>query len=276
MSTDFTDSDIDIDDELFHSITGHNNNITIGNSVSMSGPNGSMRINGNMVTMTVPNGSMRINGMRINGNQVTITGPGRFLMSVNGNGSVVFSSINDRQWQHLLSSSSSSSSSSSTVNNRRVDSRTSSVSRASSNVPNRDRSRSRESTAAADLADLQSRRCRNLDASQPAADGARTSTGSSSSAGSPSAGSSSTGESSAGTSAATTNQSATGAPSDDTGCPACLSTRAEIQSNGEHMVCLTRCGHITCSVCIREVVRAGRCPVCRGRVSPRRYVRIYL
>lgn len=52
-------------------------------------------------------------------------------------------------------------------------------------------------------------------------------------------------------------------------CPICMETVQQFEKEGRQLM-VTRCGHIFCSVCIRESAKAQRrCPSCRKPVSLR-------
>ncbi|KAM9740677.1 E3 ubiquitin-protein ligase RNF4 [Menidia menidia] len=59
-------------------------------------------------------------------------------------------------------------------------------------------------------------------------------------------------------------------------CPVCLDLYAEIVGSGR-LVVSTRCGHVFCSQCLRDALRAApSCPTCRKRLTSRQYHPLYV
>ncbi|XP_028428543.1 E3 ubiquitin-protein ligase RNF4, partial [Perca flavescens] len=59
-------------------------------------------------------------------------------------------------------------------------------------------------------------------------------------------------------------------------CPVCLDSYSEIVESGR-LVVSTRCGHVFCSVCLRDALKTSHsCPTCRKRLTPRQYHPLYV
>ncbi|XP_078100561.1 E3 ubiquitin-protein ligase RNF4 [Sander vitreus] len=59
-------------------------------------------------------------------------------------------------------------------------------------------------------------------------------------------------------------------------CPVCLDSYSEIMESGR-LVVSTRCGHVFCSVCLRDALKTSHsCPSCRKRLTPRQYHPLYV
>ena len=60
-----------------------------------------------------------------------------------------------------------------------------------------------------------------------------------------------------------------------TSCPVCLDTKDDFM-NGRHFVAIKNCGHVLCSDCVLNAVRAKLCPICRSKVTSRGYCKIFI
>ncbi|XP_048851951.1 E3 ubiquitin-protein ligase RNF4-like isoform X1 [Brienomyrus brachyistius] len=59
-------------------------------------------------------------------------------------------------------------------------------------------------------------------------------------------------------------------------CPICMDTYAEIVGSGR-LVVSTRCGHLFCSVCLRDcLAKSHTCPTCRKKLTSKQYHPIYI
>ncbi|XP_035862042.1 E3 ubiquitin-protein ligase RNF4-like [Sander lucioperca] len=59
-------------------------------------------------------------------------------------------------------------------------------------------------------------------------------------------------------------------------CPVCLDSYSEIVESGR-LVVSTRCGHVFCSMCLRDALKnSPSCPSCRKRLTARQYHPLYV